>query len=102
MNISRRLFNLKNPLNNLNNISKFFYKKRITLNHLEIQKMTKVEKDFDEMTEQMDIFEDGSDIQSHFYHEYLFTALSKIFELFSIQFTQSIINNLKKRSWNKT
>lgn len=75
MNISKRIFNLKNPLLSLNKNIKFGYKKRMGYNHISIQKRAKLDRDIDELTDLVDWMDEGSEIQSHFYHEFLFNAL---------------------------
>ncbi len=75
MNISRRLLKLKNPILNFNKISNFSYKKRIGFNHIEIQKNLKIERDMEELTETIDWLNEGAEIQSHFYHEFLFSVI---------------------------
>jgi len=75
MNISRRLIKIKNPFINFNKYSKFSYKKRLGFNHIDLQKRVKIDKDFEELTETLDWMDEGSEIQSHFYHEFLFSVL---------------------------
>lgn len=77
MNISRRILKLNNPSLSLNNFIKFGYKKRMGYNHIDIQKRVKIDKDIDELTETVDWMDEGSEIQSHFYHEFLFNSLGK-------------------------
>lgn len=75
MNISRRLINLTTPINNFLKANKFFYKKRMGINHIESQKLNKIDNDFNELNQVFDWMEEGAEIQSHFYHEYLFTNI---------------------------
>lgn len=78
MNSIRKIFNYKNPnIFGFNKANKFFFKKRMGLNHLDIQKKIKIDNDFESMTENNDWFDEGSEIQSHFYHEFLFNLISK-------------------------
>jgi len=82
MNFIRRLSNTKNSNlgfeKTFNKTTKYFFKKRMGLNHLDLQKLTKIDIDHDSMTERNDWFDEGSDVQSHFYHELLFNVISKI------------------------
>ena len=75
MNFIRRL-NTKSV--NFNKTNKFFFKKKMGLNHLDLQKLIKMDIDHETMTEKNDWFDEGIDIQSHFYHEFLFNIISKL------------------------
>ena len=77
MNFTRRLFNTKSASLGFNKINKFSFKKRVGLNHFDIQKLKKMDFDHQTMTETNDWFDEGSDLQSHFYHEFLFSVISK-------------------------
>ena len=45
-------------------------------NHFDLQKLKKINLDFETMTETNDWYDEGSDLQSHFYHEFLFSIIS--------------------------
>jgi hypothetical protein len=77
MNISRMILKLKNPLLNFNKYIKFGYKKKMGYNHIQLQKRAKIDKDLDELTETVDWMDEASEIQSHFYHEFLFNTLGE-------------------------
>jgi len=78
MKISRRILKLNNnPLFSFNKYITFGYKKRIGYNHIHMQKRIKIDRDIDELTETVDWMDEGSEIQSHFYHEFLFNTLGK-------------------------
>lgn len=79
MNITRRLFKFNIPVLNFNKSNKFFYKKRMGLNHIDLMKAEKIEQDYDEMIDSVDWIEEAAEIQSHFYHEFIFAAIGKKF-----------------------
>jgi hypothetical protein len=79
MNFIRRISNINNSKLKLGlyNTNKFFFKKRIGINHLDIQKLKKIDIDHQTMTERVNWLEEGAELQSHFYHELLFNILGE-------------------------